>query len=50
MRVKIIRDTRMFKKGEILNLPLNEANDLIRSGKAIMSKDLTEIEYEVKHG
>lgn len=40
----------MFKKGEILNLPNHEGQQLIRSGKAIMTKDITEIEYEVKDG
>lgn len=51
MRVKIIKDSNRFKKGEILDVSPNEGFGLIDGGYAIISKDMTRQDIkETKNG
>jgi len=46
MRIKIIKPTKKYYKGEIVEVSKNVAFGLIDSGVGIISKDMTS--YEVK--
>lgn len=48
IRVKILRDYKDFRKGQTLYLSPNEAFGLIDSGRAEVTKDMTEFDYHVK--
>ena len=47
-KVKLIKDTKKYKKDEILFLSPNEAFGLIDSGCAIVSKEITAVDYTAK--
>ncbi len=46
-RLKMIRPTRKYKKGELVYVTKNVADSLIRQGFAIVAKDMTEQDYKV---
>lgn len=48
MRIKITKDHKQYKKGEIVDVSKNEAFGLIDSGVGIVSKDMTVTDYRVK--
>lgn len=48
MRVKIVKDNKYHKKGEIIEVSPNVAFGLIDSGIAVVSKDMTEADQQVK--
>ena len=50
MRIRITKDHKLHKKGDVLEVSRNEAFGLIDSGFAIVSKDITEKDIEVKDG
>lgn len=50
MRVRIIKDHKQYKKGEIIDETPNVAFGLIDSGFAVVSKDMTETDSKQKDG
>lgn len=46
IRVKIVQDHKQYTKGQTLQLSPNEAFGLIDSGVAVISKDMTQIDYK----
>lgn len=46
MRVKILKDTFHYKKGEIVEVSKNEAFGLIDSGSGILTKEMTVNDYQ----
>jgi len=48
VRVKIIKPTKSYKVGDIVELDNNEAFGLLDSGMAIITKDLTPHDYSIK--
>jgi len=48
IRVKILRDYKDFRKGQVVRLTPNEAFGLIDRNIGMLSKDLTEADYHVK--
>ena len=47
-RIKIIKPTKRYKVGDIVELDNNEAFGLLDSGVAIISKDMTPHDYPTK--
>lgn len=47
IRIKFVQNYRQYKKGDIESLSPNEAFGLIDSGKAIISKDMTETDQHI---
>lgn len=48
MRVKLLKDHKGTKAGEVLEVSKNEAFGLIDSGKAKISKDMVASDYKTK--
>jgi len=48
IRVKILRDYRDFRKGQVVHLTPNEAFGLIDRNLAMVSKDMVESDYHAK--
>lgn len=48
MRVKIIKDYKTYRKGDIVEVSPNVAFGLIDSGNATLSKDVTSSEMRTK--
>lgn len=48
IRVKILKDNKHGKAGEIVVIDRNEGFGLIDSGQAILSKDMTSQDYKSK--
>jgi hypothetical protein len=48
IRVKIVKDYRDYRAGQVLELEPNVAFGLVDSGKAIISKDITTEDYSQK--
>lgn len=46
MRVKVVRNKRGYQVGEVLELPPKLAKYLIKSGIAIISKDMASDDYK----
>jgi len=46
MRIKFVKSFDGFDKGSIINTDGNSANDYIKKGVAILSKDLVESDYK----
>lgn len=46
MRIRIIKTTPQFKKGEIVEVSRNVAFGLIDSGTGVISKDMTPDDYK----
>lgn len=47
MRIKILKDTKYHKKGEVVEVTPNVAFGLIDSGVAIATKDMTSRDYKI---
>lgn len=45
MRIRIIKDNKQGKKGDIVDVSKNVAFGLIDSGVGVISKDMTENDY-----
>lgn len=45
LRVKIVKAHKNYRVGDIVSVTRNEAHGLIDSGFAIMSKDMTAVDY-----
>lgn len=50
MRVRIVKTTKHYNKGEVIEVSSMHGLDLIRSGLGVMTKDITEEEMEHIHG
>lgn len=50
MRVRITKNFKDYKQGQIVDVSPNVAHGLIDSGKAVVSKDMTEADTKVKSG
>lgn len=48
IRIKMVKDYKDHRKGQVLNVSPNEAFGLIDRGVAIMTKDFVAEEYQVK--
>lgn len=46
MRIRITKDTRKYKKGEVVEVSKNEAFGLLDSGMGVISKDMTPDDYK----
>lgn len=47
MRVKIIKQTKGYSPGQIVDVSKNEAFGLIDSGYGVISKDMTAQDYKI---
>lgn len=45
-RIKLIKDSGKYKKGQVVYIDNNEAFALIDSGLALKTKDLIEVDYK----
>lgn len=50
MRIRFIKDTRNYKKGDVVNINPPLAYSYIASGKAIKTKDMTNEDIRIKRG
>lgn len=48
MRVRIVKDIKNFKTGEVYNVGSKVAKFLLKNGYAIQSKDMVAIDYQRK--
>lgn len=48
IRVKILRDYKDFRKGQVVHLTPNEAFGLTDKGIALVTRDFTEADYHAK--
>lgn len=50
MRIKFVKDHRGHSAGDTMNVGLDEANFLVKTGYAIFSKDMTPDDYKQAGG
>ena len=48
MRIKIVKNKKQYKKGEVVDVSRNVAFGLIDSGVGILSKEMTDVDYKTK--
>lgn len=48
MRIRIVKDTKKYKKGQIVQVSSLIGYKLVKTGVGVMSKDMTE--QEMHHG
>lgn len=48
IRVKIVKPVKNHKVGDVVYLSRNEAFGLIDSGMAVISKDMTQVDYQTR--
>lgn len=48
MRIKIVRNANPYTKGQVISLPQKQAELLIKSGIAIITKDMTDFDLRTK--
>lgn len=48
MRVRITKDHGKFKAGEVTEVGIADGNELLQSGVAELSKDMTPSDYQTK--
>lgn len=49
MRIRIIKNSVMYKKGDVIDVYKSQAMELIKSGVAVLSKDMTEEDMEISN-
>ena len=48
MRIRLVKDSGKFKAGEVTEVGIAEGNELLQSGAAEQSKDMTQTDYKTK--